>query len=175
MKHLARYNRILAGVAATAIVLLAIAGQAFAQRHVCDSPGAASCDSGALATRATSTLDPRAVDPGTPNPLASLRFFVDKAAAPQYDQYRRYLLRGDRYRAALVAKIALQPQFKWFGRWNENDSGGTAGSIRSYIERVQKEQPGSVPQIVTLRHQGKKCGGGYSGGGAAEDERTRRW
>jgi endoglucanase len=100
---------------------------------------------------------------------------VDKVWAPQYQQYERYLRRGQRAEAATVGRIALQPQFKWFGRWNENDKGGTAGAIHSYIERAQQDQPGSVPQVVTLRHQGKLCGGGYSGGGASEDARTRRW
>jgi endoglucanase len=74
-----------------------------------------------------------------------------------------------------VGKIALQPQFKWFGRWNENDRGGTAGSIRGYLDRVQEEQPGSVAQIVTLRHQGKACHRRYTAGGPAEDARTKRW
>ena len=119
--------------------------------------------------------DTRGIDPGSPNPLRGLSFFVDRTWAPQYEQYARYLRRGERAKAALVGKIALQPQFKWFGRWNENDKGGTAGVIRNYIERVQREQPGSVPQVVTLRHQGKGCGRHYTGGGAAEDERTREW
>lgn len=103
------------------------------------------------------------------------RFFVDTIWAPQFQGYQRLLRRGDRQNAALVGKIALQPQFKWFGRWNENDKGGTAGSIRNYIERAQRDQPGTVPQIVTLRHQGKGCGKRYTAGGVAEDARTRRW
>ena len=48
-------------------------------------------------------------------------------------------------------------------------------SVREYIARAQQSQPGSVPQIVTLRHQGKKCHKGYSAGGASEDARTRKW
>jgi endoglucanase len=115
------------------------------------------------------------VDPASPNPLVGQSFFVDKVWAPQYQQYARYVSRGQRAEAASVAKIALQPQFKWFGRWNENDSGGTAGAIRSYIERARRDQPGAIPQLVTLRHQGKQCHKGYAGGGAAEDARTRRW
>src|SRR5215207_4005480 len=29
--------------------------------------------------------------------------------------------------------------------------------------------------MVVMRHQGKRCGGGYTGGGPAEDARTRAW
>ncbi|HZI91754.1 MAG TPA: glycoside hydrolase family 6 protein [Thermoleophilaceae bacterium] len=119
--------------------------------------------------------DPRGVDPASPNPLIGLDFFVDRTWSPAYNQYRRYVRRGQRYNASLVGKIALQPQFKWFGRWNENDKGHTAGVMRAYIERVNEEQPGSVPQIVTLRHQGKGCNHRYKAGGVGEDERTKRW
>ena len=120
--------------------------------------------------------DPRGVDPNTPNPLAGLDFFVDKSRwAPQYRQYRAYRRRGQKGRAAMVGKIALQPQFKWMGRWSARAPGGTARSVRDYIDRAERSQPGSLPQIVALRHQGKKCHKGYVGGGAREDARTREW
>ena len=60
-------------------------------------------------------------------------------------------------------------------RWNENDKGGATARLRNYVERVEEEQPGSVPQIVVMRHQGKACHKRYTAGGAAEDERTKRW
>ncbi len=119
--------------------------------------------------------DPRGVDPATPNPLLGLDFFIDKTWSPAYKQYRAYVRRRQKYKASLVRKIALQPQFKWFGRWNQNDRGHTAGSVRSYIRRVHSEQPGSVPQMVTLRHQGKACNHRYRAGGRREDKRTKRW
>jgi endoglucanase len=120
-------------------------------------------------------VDPRGVDPASPNPLVGLPWFLDKTWAPQYEQYQRYVHRGQSAEASLQAKIALQPQFKWFGRWNENDKGGTYGAARNYVERVADEQPGSVPQIVVMRHQGKACNSRYTAGGAAEDERQMRW
>ncbi len=131
----------------------------------------------ALASTATAQapVDPRGADPASPNPLVGLEWFVDKTWAPQYQQYQRYVLQGDGGKAALVGKIALQPQFKWLGRWNENDKGGTYGAARNYVERVAEEQPGSVPQIVVMRHQGKACHKRYTAGGPAEDARTRRW
>jgi len=124
---------------------------------------------------AAQVADPRGVDPASPNPLVGLPWFVDKTWAPQYEQYQRYVRRGQSENAALQAKIALQPQFKWFGRWNQNDKGGTYGAARNYVERVQEEQPGSVPQIVVMRHQGKACNSRYTAGGAAEDQRQMRW
>ncbi len=120
-------------------------------------------------------VDPRGFDPASPNPLAGLGWFVDKTWAPQYDQYQRYVRRGQHGSAGLMAKIALQPQFKWFGRWNQDDKGGTSGAARNYVARVQEEQPGSVPQIVVFRHQGKACHKRYTAGGVAEDQRTMRW
>lgn len=135
----------------------------------------------ALALAATATanaqtpVDPRGVDRAAPNPLVGLDWFVDETWAPQYIQYAKYKRRGQEGNARLLAKVALQPQFKWYGRWNENDKGGTYGAARNYVERVQKEQPGSVPQIVVMRHQGKACHKRYTAGGPAEDARTRRW
>lgn len=124
---------------------------------------------------AQAVVDPRGVDPASPNPLVGLDWFVDKTWAPQYQQYQRYVRRGDGGQAALIGRIALQPQFKWLGRWNENDKGGTYGAARNYVERVAEEQPGSVPQIVVMRHQGKACHGRYTAGGPVEDARTMRW
>jgi endoglucanase len=130
----------------------------------------------ALSSSATAqVVDPRGVDPAASNPLVGLDWFVDKTWAPQYQQYQRYVRRGDRGKAALIAKVALQPQFKWFGRWNQDDKGGTYGAARNYVDRVQEEQPGSVPQIVVMRHQGKACHKRYTAGGPREDERTKRW
>lgn len=129
----------------------------------------------AATANAQATVDPRGVDAAAPNPLVGLQWFVDKTWAPQYVQYGKYKRRGQAGKAALLGKIALQPQFKWFGRWNENDKGGTYGAARNYVERVAEEQPGSVPQIVVMRHQGKACHKRYTAGGEAEDARTRRW
>ncbi len=127
------------------------------------------------ATAQAQIADPRGVDPASPNPLVGVPWFVDKTWAPQYIQYEKYKRRGQAGNAGLLGKVALQPQFKWFGRWNENDKGGTYGAARNYVERVEEEQPGSVPQIVVMRHQGKACHKRYTAGGPAEDARTMRW
>ena len=47
--------------------------------------------------------------------------------------------------------------------------------VRNYLRCAAAVQPGAVPLMVVMRHQGKGCGGGYTGGGAAEDRRSRVW
>ncbi len=93
----------------------------------------------------------------------------------QYNQYRSYVRRGQSGSAALVGEIALQPQFKWFGRWNARRAGAAprASSAR-YLERVQEEQPGSGaadrPSCATRARPATRR---YTAGGTAEDRRTQ--
>ena len=47
--------------------------------------------------------------------------------------------------------------------------------MRGYLDRVQCDQPGAVPQMIVMRHQGIGCANDYLAGGAAEDRRTRDW
>jgi endoglucanase len=133
----------------------------------------------AMATAASADLpiqpptDFRGVSPASPNPLVGQRFYVDHGE-PAYRQYRRYRHRGQRGRAALMWRIASQPRFKWFGRWTRH---GTAlvHKVRKWLDRSQRRQPGSVPLMVVMRHQGKQCNPHYTGGGPAEDARHRKW
>ena len=112
--------------------------------------------------------DPRGVDPASPNPLEGLRFFVDHEA-PAWRQYRYYRQRHRGAAAAQISKLAKEPKFRWFGRWDRP----LARRVHDYIGRAEAQ--GAVPLMVVMRHQGKKCGGGYGGGDAAEDARTRSW
>jgi endoglucanase len=112
--------------------------------------------------------DPRGVDPASPNPLAGQRLFVDRQQ-PAWRQYRWYRHTHRRYKAALMWRLAREPKFRWFGRWTHH----LRYDVRTYIHRARRRY--SVPLIAVMRHQGKKCGGGYSGGGRREDARTRRW
>ena len=59
------------------------------------------------------------------------------------------------------------------GRWDVRKYGNAAG-VGQFLDRVDCSMPGAVPQIVSFFHEGKSCGGGYTGGGAAEDARYRR-
>jgi endoglucanase len=116
-------------------------------------------------------VDPRGADPRSPNPLAGETFFVDRRGHPAWRQYRWYRRGRKRWAASMIWRVAREPKFQWFGRWSR-----PAGrAIREHLRRARREQPGSVPLVTVLRHQGKKCGGGYGGGGPREDARTRRW
>jgi endoglucanase len=116
-------------------------------------------------------IDPRGVNPRSPNPLLGLRFFIDRME-PAYVTWSRWMNLGRRDLAGPLWRLAREPRFRWFGRFTRPR---LFTKVRGYLNRVQCDQPGSVPQMVVMRHQGRSCGNGYSGGGRAEDDRTRRW
>ena len=116
-------------------------------------------------------VEARGADPGSPNPLSGLTFFNDPAE-PALRQAVYHWRRGELEKAKLVLNIARDPKFRWFGRFTRPN---LHLKVWQYLSRAQCAQPGSVPLLTVLRHQGKGCGGDYRGGGAAEDARTRRW
>jgi endoglucanase len=132
------------------------------------SPGGASASAAAPGCwplgGSASGADPRGVDPKSPNPLRGLCVFVDHRE-PAHQDYRR----ASGGKATTLSRLALRPIFKWTGRFTKQ------GAISRYLALVQSEQPGAVPELVTLRHQGKQCSPHYRAGGKAEDERTKRW
>jgi endoglucanase len=115
-------------------------------------------------------IDPRGVDSDAPNPLRGVRWYVDPVE-PAYRSYRSFVRRGQSQRAALMWQVAREPRFRWFGRWDRP----VRRRVRNYLRCAAAVQPGAVPLMVVMRHQGKGCGGGYDGGGPAEDRRTRAW
>lgn len=117
----------------------------------------------------------QAADPAAPNPLLGQQWYIDDTWSLHARAVRAYHSRGETSKAELMKVVADRSQFRWFGDWIAREPGGTAGAIRRYIDRVQEEQPGSVPQIASMRHVGDQCKPGYLAGGEAEDARTRRW
>jgi endoglucanase len=115
--------------------------------------------------------DYRAVSPSAPNPLLGETFLVSPVE-PAWKQWRAYQRGGKNGSAALMWKVASQPRFGYFGRWTRPN---LTKKIREYFECVHAIQPGAVPLMMVLRHQGKSCGNGYDGGGRKEDARTRSW
>jgi endoglucanase len=115
-------------------------------------------------------VDPRATEPLSPNPLRGLRWYVDPVE-PAYRSYRTFVRKHRGHAASLMWRIAREPRFRWFGRWNRP----VRRRVRNYLRCAAAVQPGAVPLMVVMRHQGKGCGGGYTGGGPAEDRRTRAW
>ncbi|HEX6652260.1 MAG TPA: glycoside hydrolase family 6 protein [Thermoleophilaceae bacterium] len=116
-------------------------------------------------------IDPRAVDPSAPNPLLGQRFFVDRLE-PAYMQWVKWRRGGEATKANTIWKLAREPRFRWFGKFT---SPRMQKKIRGYLDRVQCDQPGTVPLMVVMRHQGKGCSGTYRAGGVAEDRRTMKW
>jgi endoglucanase len=115
-------------------------------------------------------VDPRGVDPAAPNPLRGLRWYVDPVE-PAFRSYRSFFARHQLHKSALMWRVAREPRFRWFGRWDNP----VRRRVRNYLRCAAAVQPGAVPLMVVMRHQGKGCGGGYTGGGPAEDARTRAW
>jgi endoglucanase len=116
-------------------------------------------------------IDPRGVDPAAPNPLLGQRFFLDRME-PAYMQWVRWRRTGETTKANMIWKLAREPRFRWFGKFT---APRMQKKIRGYLDRVQCDQPGTVPLMVVMRHQGKGCSGTYRAGGVAEDRRTMRW
>jgi endoglucanase len=116
-------------------------------------------------------IDPRGVDPYSRNPLDGLRFFVDPTE-PAFQDYTRLMHAGRAGDAALMWKVAGRPRFRWFGRWTRPNM---PEKIRNYLNCAAALQPGTVPLLIVMRHQGKACNPHYTAGGAAEDARTREW
>ncbi len=116
-------------------------------------------------------IDPRGVDPSAPNPLLGQRFFLDRME-PAYMQWVKWKRAGETNNANQIWKLAREPRFRWFGKFT---APRMQKKIRGYLDRVQCDQPGTVPLMVVMRHQGKGCSGTYRAGGVAEDRRTMRW
>jgi endoglucanase len=125
---------------------------------------------GAGRPRGIPGIDPRGVDPASPNPLRGLRWYVDPLE-PAFRSYRKLWAHRKGHSAELMWRVAREPRFRWFGRWDNP----VRRRVRNYLRCAAAVQPGAVPLMVVMRHQGKGCGGGYTGGGAAEDRRSRVW
>src|SRR5215211_6089393 len=116
-------------------------------------------------------LDVRGVDPASPNPLVGTKWFVDRME-PAYVQWRKWKRAGQTAKPDPIWRLAREPRFRWFGRFTRPHM---QKKVRGFLDRVQCDQPGAVPLMVVMRHQGKACSGGYLAGGVAEDRRTMKW
>jgi endoglucanase len=103
------------------------------------------------------------------NPLAGVRLFVDRGS-PSWHQWRAYRRTGQRRRAALVWKIAREPKAIWLGRFTRPNF---THKVRRVISAAQRQ--GAAPVFTVMRAQSNGCGPSYTGGGPAEDARTRAW
>jgi endoglucanase len=107
--------------------------------------------------------DPR---PQGPNPLAAMRFFVDKGgnARRQVDAWK-----GDRPAdAAAIERIAVEPHAEWFGDWNPD----VASAVDQRVSAIADAD--AVPLMVVYNIPFRDCGQ-YSAGGAKDPSGYRTW
>jgi endoglucanase len=114
-------------------------------------------------------VDPRGVDPKSPNPLEGLKFFVDRES-PSWLQWQAFTRAGRQREADLIWKIAREPKNIWLGAFTRPNF---ALKIRTIIDRAKAD--GTVPLFTVLRAESTGCNPSYQGGGPAEDARTRAW
>ncbi|HVD56334.1 MAG TPA: glycoside hydrolase family 6 protein, partial [Thermoleophilaceae bacterium] len=123
----------------------------------------------ALSASPGAASDPRGVAPASPNPLEGLQFFVDQES-PAWQQWEAYRRTGQPGKANLIWKIAGQPRGLWLGTFTRPRF---AFKVRRLIDAARAQ--GTVPIFTVLRAEATGCGPGYTGGGPAEDARTRQW
>jgi len=124
---------------------------------------------GAAAIAAVSGGVPVARAQSAANPLAGLRFYVEHDS-PSWQQWQAYRRAGKTRKADLIWKIAREPKALWLGRFTRPNF---RVKVRRLIDPARAE--GSVPIFTVLRAQATGCSPGYTGGGLAEDRRTRAW
>lgn len=174
-------------IAAGAVLAGAVALLVGAYAPAVDSAGAVTARAGALPgphevapgacgfRRRPVTGDRRATSAADPNPLAGESWYVDRHVdrfgyrEPAYRDYVRSARAGRKGTAGQLAKIALTPRFKWFGKFSKDPK----RRICAFIADAEAE--GAVPLVATLRHQGKQCNPHYRAGGVREDNASKRW
>ena len=119
---------------------------------------------------------------GPSNPLAGQRWFVDWRWGMSQRQYKTYKRHHQRRKAALMYKIARQPQTKRFGGWVKHPE----HDAREYMGQIERRAPGAMPFIYVYRFPHKGCAAkkrtwrgkylaGYDAGGSREATRYRAW
>jgi endoglucanase len=110
--------------------------------------------------------------PVTANPLKGAKLFVDPEA--NVVAKANHLRKTDPEKAALLDKIAKQPQALWMGEWNSN----IYRAVNHFVDRAMAD--GSVAVIIAynIPHRDAAAeaeGVGASAGGLASKEKYQRW
>src|SRR5688572_5782544 len=116
--------------------------------------------------------EPPVPPPVTANPLKGAKLFVDPESNAMGKA--RYFRKKDPEKAALLDKIANQPQALWMGEWNSN----IYRAVDHFVGRAMKD--GSVAVIIAynIPHRDAAAvaeGVGASAGGLASKEKYQRW
>lgn len=158
------------------ISLLAL-GAALVLTTACSSGSLSSPASGATPSssqpdHSAPLTDPPVPAPVTANPLKGAKLFVDPEASVMLKA--NHLRKTDPEKAALLDKIAKQPQGLWMGEWNSN----IYRASKHFVDRAMND--GSVAVIIAynIPHRDAAAvaeGVGASAGGLASKEKYQRW
>jgi endoglucanase len=118
---------------------------------------------------ASAAAGPRGLAAQSENPLEGLQFYVDQES-PSWLQWEAYRRAGQAGKADLIWKIAREPRALWLGAFTRPNF---AVKVRRLIDPAREQ--GAVPIFVVLRAEATQCNPSYTGGGPAEDARTREW
>jgi len=100
------------------------------------------------------------------NPFAGMPVY--RAPYSNAENAQRRLEKSDPASAALVAKIAAQPQASWYGGW----SGDIKTVVASYVNAA--ERAGALALLVAYNVPNRDCGQ-YSAGGASDSSAYLEW
>ena len=138
----------------------------------------APASSGAAATASSQPdhnapiTDPPVPPPVTANPLKGAKLFVDPEASVVGKA--NFLRKTDPDKAALLDKIAKQPQALWMGEWNSNIYRAT----EHFVTRAMNDGSVAVMIAYNIPHRDAAAvaeGVGASAGGVASKEKYQRW
>ena len=104
-----------------------------------------------LASAVPLGIDPRGVDPAAPEPAARAEVLRGPHGARLRGLGEVEAGAARTARRTLIWRLAREPRFRWFGRFTRPHM---VKKMRGFLDRVQCDQPGSVPQMVVMRHQG---------------------
>lgn len=100
------------------------------------------------------------------NPLVGAKLFVDPESLAMLQANK--LRRTDPEKAAVLDRIAQQPQALWMGEWNTN----IFRAVEHFVARAKAD--GSVPVMIAYNIPNRDCGQ-YSKGGISSKEAYQRW
>lgn len=117
-------------------------------------------------------VEPPVPPPVTANPLNGAKLFVDPQSLAMLQA--NALQQSDPQKAALINKIAQQPQGLWMGEWNSD----IFRAVQHFVGRATAE--GSVAVIIAYNvpHRDAAASGegeGHSAGGLDSKEAYQRW
>jgi endoglucanase len=116
-------------------------------------------------------LELAAHDRHSPNPLSGANFFVDSREGLAVPYIKRFNEQGRFHDAALLGKIAAQPETKRFSRFTRE---GAYRAVRQLMCRIPLQQPGAIPLLSLYRLEHEHCGN-HSGDSPGEQRAYRRW